>query len=261
MDCKTALRLLEVCRPTGDDMADLGLTTATAHLEACPDCLNQFRARQAFDERVAAAVQAEPVPAGVRARIHARLDRVASRRHYIRLTVWSAATAAAILLAVGISFWPQRPAVPTVIDKDPLGELAILDDSDFKPLRKLDGSLRDPKAIEDWWSKELRRLKLNVEPPAAWPLDSLVAVGRTTISGRPVIVFRFDDARGDSDVLVLPRSDFLITNLGKGAEVIHRTRNIVVIVSTEEDTTYAVVLRDWSPRDWRPLVERSGRLM
>jgi hypothetical protein len=259
MDCKTALRLLELCRPAGDDLADPGLATATAHLESCPDCLNHFRAQQAFDERVAAAVQAEPVPAGLRDRIHARLDHVDSRRRYLRMTVWAAA--AAILLAVEISFWPQRPAEPTVIDKGPLGELAILDDSDFKPLRKLDESLRDPKAIEDWWSKELRRLKLNVDPPAAWPLDSLVAVGRTTISGRSVIVFRFDDARGDSDVLVLPRSDFLITNLGKAAEVVHRTRNIVVIVSADENTTYAAVLRDWSPQDWRPLFERSGRLM
>jgi hypothetical protein len=259
MDCKTALRLLEVCRPTDDDLADPGLATATAHLESCPDCLQQFRARQAFDERVATAVRAEPVPAGLRDRIHARLDHVANRRRYLRMSAWAAA--AAILLAVEISFWPQRPAELTVIDKGSLGELAILDDTDFKPLRKLDESLHDPKVIDDWWSQELRRLKLKIGPPATWPLGSLVAVGRTTIGGRSVIVFRFDDTRGESDVLVLPRSEFLITNLGKGAEVVHRTRNIVVIVSADEDATYAAVLRDWSPNDWRPLVERSGRLM
>ena len=169
MDCKTALRLLEVCRPTGDDLSDPGLATATAHLESCPDCLIHFRTRQAFDERVVAVVQAEPVPAGLRDRIHARLDHVASRRRHLRMTAWAAA--AAILLAVGISFWPKRPAEPTVIDKGTLGELTILDDSDFKQLRKLDGSLRDPTAIEDWWSTELRRLKLPVERPRRRRLD------------------------------------------------------------------------------------------
>jgi hypothetical protein len=54
----------------------------------------------------------------------------------------------------------------------------------------------------------------------------------------------------------------VIADLQAGTQLVDTpTRNIVLIVWTEEDTTYAAVLKDWSPRDWRPLVERPSRLM
>lgn len=259
MDCRTAQRFLEVCRPTGDDLADTELASATAHLEGCPDCLNHFRSRQAFDARVAATMQAVPVPAGLRDRIHSRLDHVASRRRVLRMAVWSGAAAAAVLLAVGIFFWPGRPAEPTELEVHHLGEWATLENFEFDAAGELSASLPDAKAVE--CSKQLRRLKLNAELPAKWPLDSLIAVGRTKIYGRWVAVFRHHDPRGESDVLAFPRSDFLITNLGKGTEVVHPTRNLVVIAWAEENTTYVAVLKDWAPEDLKPLVGRSGGLM
>ena len=262
MDCKTALRLLDVCRPTGDDLADPGLATATAHLEACPDCLSQFRARQVFDERVAAAVHAEPVPTGLRARIHARLDRAATRRRYLRAAVWSTAAAALVLFSTGIFFWTGHIDKATVIDKSTLSDLANRDDIHFDELRQFESSPADSESLARECAELLSQLKLSVRWPQALRLNGLYAVGRTTFFDRPVAVFRFRDPRGECDILAFPRSQFVIPDLEAGMQLIDTpTRNIVLIAWTEEDTTYAAVLKDWLPRDWKPLVERSGRLM
>ena len=262
MDCKTAQRLLEVCRPAGDDFGDPELVSATAHLEECPDCLSQFRAHQAFDARVAAAAQGEAVPSGLRERIHARLDRAATRRRYLRVSVWSGAAAAVLLLSTGVFLWSRHVENPTVITSSSLAALENFDDGDFDKLREFQSAPDDAPALARECDELLGQLRLSVRWPQAVRLSGLFAVGRTKFFGRPVAVFRFRDARGACDILTFPQSQFVIEDLAAGTQLISPpTRNIVLIAWTEEDTTYAAVLKDWSPRDWRPLVERSGRLM
>jgi hypothetical protein len=262
MDCKTAQRLLEVCRPAGDDFAGPELASATAHLEECPDCLSQFRTHQAFDARVAAAVQAVPVAAGLCHRIHARLDRVATRRRYLRVAVWSTAAAALVLLSAGILQWSRHVDHETPIDKASLAQLEAFDDYDFDEIRQLKLLRADSPAIAAECAELLSQLDVSVRWPQELRLNGLYAVGRTKFFGPPIAVFRFRDPRGECDILAFPHSQFAITGLQTGTQLIGPpTRNIVLIAWTEEDTTYAAVLKDWSPRDWKPLVERSGRLM
>jgi hypothetical protein len=262
MDCKTALRILEVCRPSDDDLADSTLAGATAHLETCPECLSQFRGRQAFDERVAAAVQTEPVPAGLRDRIHARLDRVSTRRRVLRVAVWSGSAAATALVAASVFLWSSHIDQPTEIAKSQLTQLDTFDENDIDKLLYVQSPPDDAQAVIAECTDLLGQLKMPVRWPHTLRLEVLSAVGRTTIFDRPVAVFRFRDRRGTCDVLALPQSQFVISGLGAGTQLIGTpTRNIVLIAWTEEDATYVAVLKDWSPRDWKPLVERSGRLM
>jgi hypothetical protein len=262
MDCKTALRILEVCRPADDDLADSTLATATAHLEACPDCLSHFRGRQSFDERVAMVVQSEPVPAGLRERIHARLDRAQTRRRYRHVAIWSGAAAAVVLVSASVFLWSSHIDQPTVIAKSQLVQLEDFADTAIDEQLDFQTSPDDPEAIKAECADLLRQLNLPIRWPYALRLEGLYAVGRTRFFDRPVAVFRFRDPRGSCDVLALPQSHFVIADLQAGKQLIDRpTRNIVLIAWTEEDATYAAVLKDWSPRDWKPLVDRSGRLM
>src|SRR5262245_9228017 len=105
MDCNTALRRLEVCRPSDGDWADADLTLAMAHVNQCPNCRDEFRARQLFDTRVAATMQDVPVPLELRNRIFSRLEAqsVPQRRSLRRIARFAALAAAAALILISAS--------------------------------------------------------------------------------------------------------------------------------------------------------------
>jgi hypothetical protein len=254
MDCKTALRTLEVCRPSGDDVMDAEISLATAHVEECTDCLSHVRARQSFDARVAATMQAVLVPHDLRDRIQDRVQSIVTRRRYLQRASWFGAAAAVILIAACGYFWPRAHQTPIEIDWKSLSELAILDPSEIDELREVPINLKDARGVEAWCSKQLSQLRLSVSLPAIWRPLSLVAVGRATIQDRRAAIFRFQDARGDSEVLALPHEKFHITNLGKVTRLVVSTGDLVVIAWAEQDTTYVAVLKGWSPEDWQPLV-------
>ena len=262
MDCKTARRLMDSCRPSEDDWQAPELAGVSAHLEECSDCLMQFRSRQAFDERVAPAMQSVPVPAGLSDRIFTRLDRARVWRRRRVFATWSAAAAAAVLIAVGVTFWHGTATGPIEVAKDPksLGEWAVAaveahDDGINIPAPTKTIAWKHRPEVEAWVRKQLRS---DVALPTKWLSSSLQAIWKSAISGRPVAVFQFADSRGSADVFVFPHSQFDVGNASQVAQPIYTTRGFIVVAWTEQDTTYVAVLRNWSEPDVKRFIGQKG---
>ncbi len=263
MDCKTVLRMLESCRPTGDDLAQSELAPVAVHLEECTECLGQFRARQLLDGQIATSIQAVPVPAGLRERIHSRLDRTTRRHLRLRPSLWTgvAAAAAILIAAAGICFWPHENDSIVAINIMEFGQsdLAILEANEIEDSRSVPSSIGDALALSSWCDKQIRQLKVRAKPSTRWPIQNLNAIGRTNIKGRAVAVFQYTDSNGSSDLLALPSSHFNVTGMKAGTMLLHRTRsNYVVVAWQEAGTTYVAVLKGWPPEEWRRLLAPTG---
>src|SRR5437660_2739927 len=103
MDCRTARLLLEFARPRIAELPPSDGDALEAHLASCTDCDALARAEREADARLGQAMQAVPLPEGLRDRILARLeaDRADQRRRRLGWTIRFAA-AAALLLAVSL---------------------------------------------------------------------------------------------------------------------------------------------------------------
>lgn len=75
MDCRTALEILEVARPDGEDFSDPELASALAYVRAHPECAEILRSRQALDRTIGSAMQDVPVPADLKANVLEALER------------------------------------------------------------------------------------------------------------------------------------------------------------------------------------------
>jgi hypothetical protein len=256
MNCKTAQRLIESCRPSGDDLNWPELAPAAAHLEGCPDCLSRFRLHQATDARIAAVMQDVPIPDGLRGRIEARLRHTDQGRRVRRLAGWS--VAAALLIGATVALWQQTQTLNQPVAVQPTGEWAIqtverAPDADVT----VPGDLRDAASVAAWCTKQLAKFGLNVRASARLPLSGLVGIARTTVEGRAVAVFQYDDSRGPVDLLALPLAEFDVGSAASSPQV-WQTRNLVVVTWTEGETAYVAVLKNWSRREWQQLVPRTG---
>src|SRR5262245_49787548 len=126
MDCRASLRMLEVCRPSGEDWSDAELHDAIAHVDQCPNCLGHVRGRQALDSRLAAAMQDVPIPPDLHGRIHARLAACPTppRRSFKRGVLWAAClgtVAAVVCVAATAYFWPRTVQSPLDVGWNELG--------------------------------------------------------------------------------------------------------------------------------------------
>ena len=113
MDCKTAHLLLDFNRPTPTELEASEAETLENHLIDCPACARLARDERRLDEHVGQAVRDVPVPAGLRERLIAGLQRPETlplpRRRFSR-GAWSLAAAAALLLiAFGGTVLATRP--------------------------------------------------------------------------------------------------------------------------------------------------------
>ncbi len=266
MDCKTAQRLMELCRSAHDDWAAPELTGAAAHLEECPDCLGQFRTRQAFDARVVAAMSAVPIPENLHDRILHRLDRVPIVRWRRCVVAWGLAAAAVLVLAVSFAKWPKPPREPVVAASNAkaLGESAVaaVDENLLKSLVEVPADLTDPIALRDWSVARLKRLRLKPTHPLRWLTTGLHAIAETTVANQRVAVFQYDylDGRCSADVIALPHAEFDMSALDLSRWPIYQTRNMVVIAWTEGDTTYVAVLKNWPQQDLKRVLSPTGNL-
>src|SRR4029453_18883839 len=77
MDCNTARMLATFFGRQGAELAPEDAAALTAHLAACPGCAAAVQAERAFDDRVAKAMMAVPVPTGLKAKI---LDGVTAQK-------------------------------------------------------------------------------------------------------------------------------------------------------------------------------------
>src|SRR3954471_2773903 len=106
MECKDARLMLNFPQsgpdaPSGDEADAL-----RDHLGVCPECDAAFRAEARIDAHLGRAMRDVPVPAGLKEQLLKRLEeeRAEALRKRILQAVRGFAAAAAVLLAVGLSF-------------------------------------------------------------------------------------------------------------------------------------------------------------
>src|SRR5207247_3445863 len=114
-------------RAPRDELGPPGDGELASHVEQCPACLERYRAFRASDARIAQAMQAVAIPAGLRARILTGLGASATPRRAARAPwLGRVLVAAGVLVALGLLLWsrPSRPGARSVEAGD-LGEHAV----------------------------------------------------------------------------------------------------------------------------------------
>jgi hypothetical protein len=111
MTC-TEARILTAFRRPGE-MLPADADALARHLAGCPECAAAAAEESAFDTAVARAVEAVPVPAGLKASLHAAATKTIRAGRWRKLGR-TAALAAVLLAAVGLGvsiYAANRPAV------------------------------------------------------------------------------------------------------------------------------------------------------
>ena len=105
MDCNTARMLATFFGRRGSELAPEDAAALDAHLAGCPGCAAAVQSERAFDDRIAQAMMAVPVPTGLKAKI---LDGVtAQKAAWYRQKAWGLAglaTAACLLIGGVIGY-------------------------------------------------------------------------------------------------------------------------------------------------------------
>jgi Putative zinc-finger len=203
MDCNTARMLAEL---RGSRLNELPAEDAVAldgHLQTCPDCQSLLRMEEKLDAPLIRAMAAIPVPPGLKAKI---FDRLATERGAVlRRRLWySTATAAVLVIAVGILSWnPERKP------KLELGDLVV----------NANQYVDDPKVAADAW---LASQGIRYEPPLPFNPHLLAFHGMVSVQGKqvPMLCYRsYEDGFSVSARVYLIRSsDFDLSNLKKNLD-------------------------------------------
>lgn len=117
MDKEDARLALQAYRPNGHDTAHPVMAEALACVESDPELKAWWKAQHEFDRKVAAKLEAVPIPADLRATILSgrKIEKLTPRRH---LPYWLAAAALFAILAV-ISLHPWTSSSPLATNKMP----------------------------------------------------------------------------------------------------------------------------------------------
>src|SRR5262245_39290355 len=126
MDCDTARLFLQFTHPRGDDLDGPEAEELHAHLEQCTACNAQAMTARRLDQHLGRAMNAVPVPPGLKSRIVERLaeERGVFRRRWIRRIASVAAAACVLLAAWGVYAVVSAPKQQTVSADDFLGDAA-----------------------------------------------------------------------------------------------------------------------------------------
>ena len=132
MECHDIRLLLAFTRPGSDAIDKAERAAVEQHLEGCPDCAALVRSEEAINGAIGAAVRKVPIPAGLKARVLAKVAAARPRP-------WGqiAAAAAVLFIAIGLGGWYLRPA-PLV---DPFTVTGVFN------ARPTD----DPEQVEKWF--------------------------------------------------------------------------------------------------------------
>jgi len=196
MDCMTA-RILAVLPGNRaselppEDAADLDL-----HLQTCSKCRQSIDMERRLDVPIARAMQAVPVPPGLKSRI---LDQLATQRGALhrRRFFYAAAAAAAVFVAVGALTWTYQSQV-----KFDFNEFVL----------NADRYVEDPKREVDGW---LKAQGIQYQPPVAFDPRLLACHGMQTIQGKqvPVLYYRNAERNVEAKVYILRADDFNLSAL------------------------------------------------
>jgi hypothetical protein len=197
VDCSTARMLATFFGRQGSELAPEDAAALDAHLAGCPRCAELVKFERAFDDRVANAMLAVPVPANLKGRL---LDGItAQRASWYREKAWAlAGLAAAVLLTIGgVIAWQIRTAPELTAD-------AIVVDAD-ETARNQGAKI----------SRVLGERGLEFNPERPFDLNQFVDAAMGELKGRkvPVIYFRNGPKNADAKVFVVRDRDFNWKNL------------------------------------------------
>jgi hypothetical protein len=240
MDCNHARLLLVFLR----NSAELDATEAEAlasHLKQCDACDHWARVEQQVDATLTRAMRAVPVPAGLRDRLLSRLGQDRSLRYLRRLRL-ALATAAALLLAAGLSwyFWFGLRQTP---------DLAAVESEIIKVAL-------NPEQVENWFRDQGLAMEV---PPLEFSLlysyDTAQFMNRRV--PRLVYVTRGErDPAGIAEVYVLPDSQFDTAKLEKELPAPGSNHNLLPLRPDNSRFFYLVVCTSGSLEPF----SRSGNL-
>ncbi|MBI3464319.1 MAG: hypothetical protein HY000_14870 [Planctomycetes bacterium] len=262
MNCEIALRLMEVCRPSGEDLVDPELASLSVHLEECPECLGRLRTRQAFDAQVVKALRSVAMPEGLRERILDRLDGSVIRSRRLRIIRYAAA--ALLLVGVGLSVWAVASnwGQKDVVQFDKLSVLAKAELVDLQDRLDAPARIQDAAGVMSWCVGELEKLDLHVHPPRDWSLSGLIGIAQYRFAGRPVAVFRYDDpsypGTPSAFVFVWPRQQPPIQGIDSIPRLISQTPGLTAFAWMEGDMNYVAVFKGRVPKEFQRLMEQQG---
>lgn len=228
MDCNTARMLTTFFGRQGSELAPEDAAALDAHLAGCSSCSEAVQFERAFDNRVAKAMLAVPVPANLKAKL---LDGIAAERGawYRKKFYAAAGLAATMLLAIGgVVAW-QISAAPE------LTQSAIIQEADAKQQDRI-GSVR----------QFLARNGIKFQPERPLDLSQAEDWGIGEFQGQkvPAIYLSNRVKNASATVYVVRDSDFKWKNLPKdGASVpsIYGFQMAVVPDLGRSDVGYIIV--------------------
>jgi anti-sigma factor RsiW len=158
------------------ECADALRASLQSHLRICETCRGEAEAILAFERRVREAVQAEPVPSALLARLRAHADLRRPKRairgidsRMTRRFALFAALALILLFPASVILLQQDPPESRLeVAETPINELRTFIDS----RRPLDVTTNDSNALRSWFAG-----KVVFSPPPSPPLPNLRLIG------------------------------------------------------------------------------------
>jgi Protein of unknown function (DUF3379) len=201
MDCMTARILAELPGNRAPNASELPVEDAAdlgQHLQSCSECRCFIELERKLDAPIARAMQAVPVPPGLKSRI---LDQLATQRGALhrRRFFYAAAAAACVVAAVGLLTWKPQNQVRFDINQFVINA---------------DRYVEDPKPEVDAW---LTAQGIQYQPPIAFDPRFLASHGMQTVQGKqvPMLYYRNAERNVFAKVYVLRGDDFDLTGLPK----------------------------------------------
>jgi len=212
----------------GSELAPEDAAALDAHLAACPKCAGLVKFERAFDDRVARAMLAVPVPAGLKGRL---LDGVAAARGawYREKAYAVLGLAACVLLTVGGVIAWQVGTAPVLTPE--------------RLVREADEELQNPaKRVADLLGKE----GLEFAPEKPFNLNQLVTVGDKPFQGKrvPFLLLLNGAKNAQATVYVVRKADFDWTKLpqdGSSVPSVYGHQVALIRDARRSDVGYVVV--------------------
>jgi putative zinc finger protein len=228
VDCNTARLLATFFGRPGSELAPEDAAALDAHLAGCPKCAGLVHFERAFDDRIARAMKAVPVPAGLKGRL---LDGVAARRGawYREKAYALVALAACVLLTIGgVVAW-QVATAPVLTQE--------------KLVAQADEEVQNPsKVVAD----VLGRQGIEFAPERPFDLNWLQVAGMGRLLGRdvPVLYLVNGPKNARAKVYVIRKADFDWTKLpqdGSSVPSVYGYQVAVIRDARRSDVGYVVV--------------------
>jgi hypothetical protein len=228
VDCSTARLLATFFGRPGSELAPEDAAALDAHLATCPRCAGLVKFERAFDDRVAKAMVAVPIPSGLKGRL---LDGVAAQRGawYREKAYALVGLAACVLLTVGgVVAW--QVATAPVLTRESL--VAQADEEVQNPTKRV--------------AAVLGREGLDFAPEKPFNLNQLAAVGRKPLQGRqvPFLLLLNGAKNAQATVYVVRKADLDWTKLpqdGSSVPSVYGFQVAVIRDARRSDVAYVVV--------------------